>query len=70
MNKNDNEKEETITDLLWECQYIEHFLKQFSDLISNHTSNIITNWGKLDILFGNHLFEDHLNIILIKTIHL
>ena len=74
MNKNDsalctfcNEKEETITHLFWECQYIEHFWKQFSDFISSHTSNIITNWGKLDILFGNPLFEDPLNLILIKS---
>ena len=77
MNKNDsalctfcNEKEETITHLFWECQYIEHFWKQLSDFISNHTSNIITNWGKLDkldILFGNPLFEDPLNLKLIKS---
>ena len=36
-------------------------------IISSHTSNIITNWGKLDILFSNPLFEDPLNLILIKS---
>ena len=53
MNKNDsalctfcNEKEETITHLFWECQYIEHFWKQFSDFISNYRKPGGNTWCK------------------------
>ena len=62
-----NEDREAIDHIFWECPDVTSFWKQFQSFIRDKGPNIITNWNKLNILFGNAMFDVPLNLILIKA---
>jgi len=61
-----NNVDESISHLLWDCEYTLKYWKEFQDWMnSNLTSNISLN--KEMILFGNYKFKDHVfnNMLLV-----